>query len=138
MNEQETIERTRLGDILMGKPVETLAGWDFVNPANAVIFDAMVGLSNDRAPIDTMTVRERLRDAGKLEAVGGDVYLLALTDPWVERMSPEEKARFAENCASLARRLQAAAKTTVVHVTPGAESEPSPSDEPLLVDWERP
>ncbi len=40
----------------------------------------MLSLFSEGQPVDTVTLRERLSTAGKLQRVGGDEYLLALTD----------------------------------------------------------
>jgi replicative DNA helicase len=53
---------------------------DFYKDAHATIFEAMLALFSEGQPVDTVTLRERLSTAGKLQRVGGDEYLLALTD----------------------------------------------------------
>ncbi len=57
----------------------------FFRDSHAIIFDAMLGLFGAEQPIDSITLRSWLKDAGKLERVGdnsarGDEYLLGLTD----------------------------------------------------------
>ncbi|WP_298220856.1 replicative DNA helicase [Flavobacterium sp.] len=51
----------------------------FYKEAHKFIFDAICDLYNDNQPIDILTVSARLRSVGKLEAVGGDFFLIQLT-----------------------------------------------------------
>ena len=44
------------------------------------IFSVLVKMYDSQIPIDLITVQQRLRDAGQLEAVGGPVYLNQLVD----------------------------------------------------------
>lgn len=53
---------------------------DFYSEGNARIFEAMLELFSAGQPVDTVTLRERLATAKKLQAVGGDEYLLQLTN----------------------------------------------------------
>src|SRR5438552_12713273 len=57
-----------------------LAASDFYKDAHGLMFEAMLELFAEGQPVDTITVRERLVTAGKLQRAGGDEYLLALTD----------------------------------------------------------
>ncbi|HEX5658404.1 MAG TPA: DnaB-like helicase N-terminal domain-containing protein, partial [Polyangiales bacterium] len=53
---------------------------DFHLAAHREIFSVMTALARTNMPIDTVTVREVLAQRGRLETVGGDDYLLGLTD----------------------------------------------------------
>src|SRR3954468_10318129 len=44
---------------------------DFYRPSHALIFEAMLALYGEAEPIDKLTVTEKLKQAGKLEAAGG-------------------------------------------------------------------
>jgi replicative DNA helicase len=44
------------------------------------IFETMLGMNDRREAVDPITVRQKLKDAGKLEEVGGDQYLGPLPD----------------------------------------------------------
>ncbi len=112
-------ERAVLGSIL-AKPSILQAVTEFIQPedfyveAHARIFETMLELNAQGQPVDQVTLRERLRDKGLLEAVGGDEYLLQLTDvlPAVEHAVPyarlvHEKAvvrRTMAVCQSIAAR----------------------------------
>jgi len=74
-----------LGGILlenqaMNVVVETLSGDDFYSEANSKIFDAMLELFRRGQPVDHVTLREALVHGGKLASVGGDEYLLSLSN----------------------------------------------------------
>ncbi|MCL4143110.1 UNVERIFIED_CONTAM: hypothetical protein GTU68_034459 [Idotea baltica] len=51
----------------------------FYKQAHQLIFDAMFRLFNESEPIDLLTVSTQLRKDGQLESVGGDFYLVGLT-----------------------------------------------------------
>jgi replicative DNA helicase len=79
----EHLERLVLGSVLL-RP-DTLAGLDlvesdFYSEANRTIWRALVRLVADGSPIGTESLRAELLDRGRLQAVGGLEYLLALTD----------------------------------------------------------
>ncbi|MBW1762739.1 MAG: replicative DNA helicase [Deltaproteobacteria bacterium] len=78
-------ERAVLGGILlenqaMNIVVETLSVEDFYSEANAKIFEAMTELSRRGQPVDQVTLREVLVHSGKLGSIGGDEYLLSLSN----------------------------------------------------------
>lgn len=53
---------------------------DFSVESNAIIFRHVLELSKKREPIDMLTILESLRNSGKLEEVGGPVYIMHLCD----------------------------------------------------------
>jgi len=74
-----------LGGILlenqaMNIVIETLSVEDFYSEANAKIFEAMTELSRRGQPVDQVTLREVLVHSGKLGSIGGDEYLLSLSN----------------------------------------------------------
>ncbi|MGD8862362.1 MAG: replicative DNA helicase [Myxococcales bacterium] len=78
-------EKAVLGGVLlendaMNTVSELLTPDDFYKDAHGLIFEAMLDLSSEGQPVDTITLRERLNTAGNLARVGGDEYLLMLTD----------------------------------------------------------
>jgi replicative DNA helicase len=97
-------ERAVLGGILLENdaydPVQAAVGErDFYKDAHSLIWQAMVELRRDGEPIDTVTLRNALQAAGKLERVGGDEYLLALTDTIPTIANIEAHARIVRSCA---------------------------------------
>jgi replicative DNA helicase len=78
-------ERAVLGGILLENEavhtvLEILGPEDFYSDANGKIYDAMLGLVGRSQPVDHVTLRSELVAQGKLAAVGGDEYLLGLTN----------------------------------------------------------
>src|SRR3977135_4617595 len=50
---------------------EGLRADDFYRERHGAIYEAMLALYNESEPVDTLTVIDRLRQAGKLEDIGG-------------------------------------------------------------------
>jgi replicative DNA helicase len=78
-------EQGVLGSILLDKDgiiqiSSLVAPEDFYDGKNAVIYEVMLDLFLKNRPIDLLTVREYLDDRKKLEEVGGNQYLIALTN----------------------------------------------------------
>lgn len=79
-------ERAVLGGILLENEALNvvseipLTAEDFYSEAHTRIFEAMSELFAAGQPVDTVTLRERLQLGRKLQAVGGDEYLLGLTN----------------------------------------------------------
>ncbi|MDD3149222.1 MAG: replicative DNA helicase [Candidatus Gastranaerophilales bacterium] len=73
-------EEAVLGAVLVNpmsiiQVMESLAPEHFYKPAHKQIYSAMIDLCNKSQPIDVVTVSEYLRDADKLELVGGRAYI---------------------------------------------------------------
>ena len=83
-------ERAVLGGVLLENEALNvvtelpLRPGDFYKDAHATIFEAMLALFAEGQPVDTVTLRERLSTAGKLQRVGGDDYLLGLTQAYYD------------------------------------------------------
>jgi replicative DNA helicase len=78
-------ERAVLGGVLLQNQaidtvLEIVAVDDFYSEANGRIFEAVLDLHRSSTPVDTVTLREHLARAHKLQGVGGDEYILGLTD----------------------------------------------------------
>lgn len=78
-------ERGVLGSVLVDRDgmieiSHLLTPGDFYDPNHASIYEAMLRLSSSAKPIDLVTVREVLDDQGKLETMGGNGYLIELTN----------------------------------------------------------
>src|SRR5580658_5303399 len=50
---------------------EGLRSEDFYRERHALVYEAMLALYNESEPVDVLTVTDRLRQLGKLDAVGG-------------------------------------------------------------------
>ncbi len=78
------VEEAVLGAMLVepstiDESMEELSASCFYDPKNRMIFEAMSELVNEHASIDLVTVSEKLRSKGNLEAVGGPVVLASLS-----------------------------------------------------------
>lgn len=78
-------ERGVLGSILIDKDgiiqvSGLLAPGDFYDNAHGLVYEAMLTLFAANRPIDLLTVREYLDDRQKLDSVGGNAYLLELSN----------------------------------------------------------
>lgn len=51
----------------------------FYKNAHQVMYEAMIEMLKDSVPIDLLTMSEKLKSLGKLELVGGDYFLISLT-----------------------------------------------------------
>ena len=74
------VEQAVLGSIIRNnesiiKILDTLRNNDFYRSSHQKIFPAMVSLFEKSEPIDLLTLSDRLRKNGDLEAVGGVEYL---------------------------------------------------------------
>jgi replicative DNA helicase len=65
----------------------------FYNEAHGIIFAAIAGLHNERRPADILTVIESLKQSGKLEMVGGAVFIAGLTSKVAGSFHIEHHAR---------------------------------------------
>lgn len=78
------LEEAVLGAMMIDKKglnetIEILQEDFFYRPEHQAIFSAISTLFNESQPIDLLTVSNQLRKDGKLEAIGGDYYLIGLT-----------------------------------------------------------
>lgn len=78
------LEEAVLGAMLIDKKgvdevIDILQPEAFYKAANQYIFEAIYQLFHDSQPIDLLTVSAELRKVGKLEAVGGEFYLVQLS-----------------------------------------------------------
>ena len=78
------VEAAVLGAMLVepatiDESMEELSPACFYEPRHRMIFEAMSALVNEHANIDLVTVSEKLRTQGNLEAVGGPVELASLS-----------------------------------------------------------
>ena len=78
------VEEAVIGALLIepgcvDEAMEELAPSCFYSDRHKMIFQAMVSLSNEHSPIDILTVTQKLKADGNLEAVGGAVALAQLS-----------------------------------------------------------
>ena len=106
-------ERAVLGGMLLensavDRVTEILQKADFYSEAHATIFEAMLALFGHGKPLDTITVREELVARQKLQAIGGDEYLLDLTNTIPTVANIEEHASIVREKALVRRVITAA------------------------------
>ncbi|MBN1775480.1 MAG: replicative DNA helicase [Clostridiales bacterium] len=77
---------------------------DFYHPANRLVFTAILELAAERSAVDIITVSERLKRQGELEAVGGTAYVSQLSDLMIIRSNIAEYASIVRQ-KSLLRKL---------------------------------
>ena len=78
------LEEAVLGAMMIDKKgvddiIDILHADAFYKPAHQNIYNAMFLLFNASEPIDLLTVSNQLRKEGKLDSIGGDFYLVNLT-----------------------------------------------------------
>jgi replicative DNA helicase len=79
------IEVAILGSILLSEKIlpeviELLAPEKFYEPKHRDIYSAILSLYKSSIPIDLLTITKQLRSEGKLEDIGGGLYIAKLTD----------------------------------------------------------
>ncbi len=77
------LEREALGTVLLRPELLLsldLSEPDFFSPSHALIWRQLVYLGAEGMPVSTSSLRARLADVGQLGVVGGEDYLLGLTD----------------------------------------------------------
>ena len=106
-------ERSVLGAMLLeqgavSEAISVVRSEDFYRPAHAHIYEAMVVLFDRNEPVDEITVSAKLRELGRLDAVGGTAYLATLTESVPTAANLVHYAKIVQNNA-LTRRLISAA-----------------------------
>ena len=79
------IEAAVLGSMLLepacvDEAMEELTASCFYDQHNRTVFEAVVKLYNEHSPVDILSVSAQLKAMGKLEEVGGPVYLAGLSE----------------------------------------------------------
>lgn len=90
------LERAVLGSVVMRPKLMLTMGLsegEFYGESHRLIWRSLQRLTADNEPINTSTLRADLADIGKLGAIGGDDYLLSLTDTIPDEHLPTERLR---------------------------------------------
>lgn len=72
---------------------------DFFREQNAWIYDACLALAERGEPITLPTVAHELDCAGRLDAAGGEFYLVEISGKYFTAVGVEAHARIVANCA---------------------------------------
>jgi replicative DNA helicase len=108
-------EQSVIGSMLLDKNavirvIESLRPDSFYRDAHRFIYEAVLELFDRGEPVDLVTVTEALRKSGKLDAVGGSVYIADLINSVPTSANVEYYARIVEEKAVLRRLIEAGTK----------------------------
>ena len=134
-------EKSVLGAMLLDKDAilmaeDKLTPEDFYREADAVIFKAILNLSHRGEPADILTVTEELKRMGRLDDVGGVLYINELPMNVISPKSVDRHADIVAGKAKLRRLIDAAGiiaeeayseQDAVEDITDNAESPSSKS-----------
>ncbi|HEY3294855.1 MAG TPA: replicative DNA helicase [bacterium] len=103
-------EQALLGALLLdasafSRVADLLDDKSFYRPAHALVYTAMHELDAHHEPIDLITVTEQLRRMGKLEEIGGPVFLTELAEVVPSAANVEHYARMVHEKAMLRRMI---------------------------------
>ena len=106
-------EEAVLGSILVNAKVyydvaHFLSADDFFLHRNRWIWEAFIGLHEQRLPVDILTISEELDRQGRLEEVGGPAYLTALINNVPSSLHAVAYGHVVEEAATRRRLLEAA------------------------------
>jgi replicative DNA helicase len=88
--------------------IETLGPEDFYRSAHQKIFAAITDLFDKAEPIDLVTLANKLKEKGELEAIGGASYLARLVDTVPLAVNAPHYAKIVHDKASLRRMIEKA------------------------------
>ncbi|OGC04035.1 replicative DNA helicase [candidate division WOR-1 bacterium RIFOXYA12_FULL_43_27] len=105
-------EQSVLGSMLIDKTaivkgIEILKPDSFYRDAHSFIFEAILDLFERGEPVDLVTVSEMLRKNGRIDAVGGTVYVTDLINSVPTAANIEYYAKIVEEKAILRRLIEA-------------------------------
>lgn len=105
--EQAVLGALLVNPVAITKVIETLKPDSFYKPAHKVIYNTVVNLYNNNEPVDVVTVSESLRDANKLDAVGGRALINDLALSVVTTANIEYHAKIIAEKATLRELISA-------------------------------
>jgi replicative DNA helicase len=124
-------EQSVIGSMLLDKNavvrvIELLNPDSFYRDAHRFIYESILDLFDRGEPVDLVTVTEALRKSGKLDAVGGSVYVADLINSVPTAANVEHYAKIVEEKYVLRRLIEAGTQ-----VVASAFSEPEDVDQVL-------
>ena len=110
-------EKSVLGAMLLDKDAimtaeDKLTAADFYREANAIVFQAILNLAHKGEPADILTVTEELKRMGRLDDVGGVLYVNDLPANVATTKMVDRHADIVANKAKLRRLIDAAGVIT--------------------------
>lgn len=108
-------EQAILGSILIDPEtieniISIVSSRDFFDPRHAEIFKAIEELYDEGIPIDVISICDRLKTKGKLEMVGGEIYVAQLADIVPTSAHAEMYAQIVRDKSVLRALINAASK----------------------------
>lgn len=105
-------EQSVIGAMLIDKnacsrAMEVLSSDSFYRDAHKFIYEAIIALTEKNEPVDIVTVTSELRNSGKLDAVGGSVYISDLLGSVPTSANVEYYAKIVDEKAVLRRLIEA-------------------------------
>ncbi len=91
---------------------------DFYRPIHKTIYTAMVDMYNSRIPIDSISLIDYLRSINKLDAVGGEAYILELMGQTLSLVNWQHHAAIVRRDSMLRELIGATNGSTRWHITP--------------------
>lgn len=112
-------ERSVLGSIMTHRDaIISIASWlkpeDFYRETHTWVYEAQLDCYNRREPPDLVTVAAELDRRGRLETVGGAVYLSSLVDAVPTPVHVEYYGHIVERCAVLRRLITAGGEIAAI------------------------
>ncbi len=108
--EQAVLGGVFLKNSLFHSLVDIVTPEDFYSPSHQAIFQAFIDLYAKNSPIDLVTTTDHLTQAGKLDEIGGPVYLAELADSPVSAANALHHARIVRDKSVLRRLIDASSK----------------------------
>ncbi|MFH1541916.1 MAG: replicative DNA helicase [bacterium] len=105
--EQSVIGSMLLDKNAIVKAIEILHSDSFYRDAHRYIYEAMLDLFDKGEPVDLITLTDTLRKAGKLEMVGGTIYITDLLNSVPTSANIDHYAKIVEEKAVLRRLIDA-------------------------------
>lgn len=117
------LERHVLGSMLtfpdlLDAHADSLGAGDFYSETHGEIYAVLTAMRTRGDAIDTVNLRTTLYESGALQRLGGDEYLLSLTDGEVSRAVPVNKLRR----LSCLRHLEATARALAIAARTGEDT----------------
>lgn len=106
-------EQSVLGSLMLDKDAiikiaDLVKVGDFYKDDHNLIYEKMLGLYEEREPIDVLSVSNKLEEIGKLDQVGGSTYLASLVNTVPSASNIIHYAKVVQKKATLRRLIKAA------------------------------
>lgn len=108
--EKHVIGAMLLDSDAVGLAAETITRDDFYLERHQILYESLTSLFEQNQAVDLLTLAEALRKSGKLEAAGGEAYLLEISAEVVSSANVVDHARIVKEKALLRRLIGAATR----------------------------